>query len=163
LASRAPPDEKLERESYHPEPDCQQRAGIRESGAERLKKLDEFFGGEAGLLENALERAAFEIFSVEWNRYNAWTIRMPEETMRTSAVIDEKPAAFSARITSVGVQTGRRGIISDVHRYPFDACRIRFNRDLLAMLHKTLQIAPDRVLYDRASFLDRVALGDEAR
>ena len=73
---------------------------------------------------------------------NPRSVRVSKELVGTAAVVKKNPALLSARMTSVGVQTGRRGICRlDGDGYALHTCRVWLDRNFLAVLHEALDIS----------------------
>jgi hypothetical protein len=61
--------------------------------AKTSQQFYEFVSRETGLIENAFEGSAFQVFSMKRNRHDTRPARMPKISMRSGAVINEKARA----------------------------------------------------------------------
>jgi hypothetical protein len=75
-----------------------------------LEQLQELLNRETGMLDDAFERAAFEVFAVKRNRDNSRAGGMTKEPMRAGAVVENKARALQNPNHATGLQTGRRGM-----------------------------------------------------
>ena len=88
-----------------------------------LKERNELVSREPGLNENALESPAFEVSAVKRDRDDSGPSGVAEIAMGAAAMVEEETRFVKRRMRSVGVQTGRRGIVLNVYGNSLDTRR----------------------------------------